>query len=312
MMRRAFLVLALVLAACAAPQARRDAPLRLRAQAAAAEAGLLHYAGDGPHVLLVGAPGLSPALFDVPGFGGLAPYLQRQGYDVWVVDWRDAPLTAGLPNLGRLAHGMAAHVNADGRGLYVVAHSLGGVAWLAAAGAPQAARVVFLAVPATLHMPIDPVAEFGLSSFAAPRSLADAALAYAGVRNDRRLLDELLWSYGAEPLDPARYGVYYRPLGPALLAELAGAVKARAWPAQVKTSLGEIKAPLRVFVGQTDSLAPTWQTYETYRLAGSADKRYRFVGRANRDSREYGHLSLVAGRGAVRDVFPLVAEALAD
>ena len=308
--RFVWLAAALLAVACAGPQVRRTAPERFRAHAAAAEAGLLHYPAAGPHVLVVGAPGLSPALFDVPGFGGLAPYLQHEGFDVWVIDWRDAPLTAGLAELGALAHGMAAEINADHRGLSLVAHSLGGVAWLAHDGAPPVDRYVFLAVPGSLRAPLDPVADFAKASWSGPHSLREAATLYEGVKTDRLLLTDLLWSYGAAPLDPARYERLYQPVGEPLLNELTAAIRAEAWPAQVTASLAALRSPVRVFVGQTDGLAPTWQTFETYRRAGSPDKHYRFVGRANGDHREYGHLSLLAGEGAAREVFPLVGAAL--
>lgn len=308
-MKHLLVALTLLAAACGAPQRRSAPPLAAAVAVHELELGLRHYAADGARVLLVGSPGTTAELFDAPGFGGLAPYLQRQGYDVWVVDWREAARTVSLEALAAALRATAAQLAAEGKPLRLFAHGLGGV--LTVLAAPPAEKVVFVAVPATLKHPLDPVTAFAAVPARREYSLAELAAAYSGTQ-DRKLLDDLLWSYGAAPVGERARLRMFAPVGPVLLGELGAAVRRGSWGERFDANLAALRVPTAVFVAQADALAPPWQTYETYKRGGAAQKSYRFFSRANGEKREYGHLSVLVGADAVQELFPFYAEALRD
>lgn len=308
-MKRLLLAFALVAASCSAPQRRAAPPLAAAVAVADLHLGLRHYASDGARVLIVGAPGTSIELFDLPGYGGLATYLQRRGFDVWVVDWREAPRTATLEQLAASLRAVADHLTADGKPLKVFAHSLGGV--VAIMASPRADAYVLVAVPATLKQPLDPVAAFAAAPPAGEHSLTELAPAYSGTQ-DRKLLDDLLWSYGVVPLGPQARARILAPVGPALLADLATAIGRGGWGERFDANLAATRVPTTVFVAQTDAVAPPWQTFETFKRVGAEKKTYRFFSRANGEKREYGHLSVLVGDDAVAETFPYFADALGD
>ncbi len=311
MMRRSLLLLCLLLLAASCASARRSGPVN-RADVQRGEnrgPSLHHYPGEGERVLIVGSPGISWRIFDVPGFGGLAPWLQNRGFDVWVLDWRDLPLTADLDAATDWVAAVMDQLGSE-RELMVVAHGLGGVNVIRAGRRDEVVRYVFLAVPGDLQYPLDPVMDFARQDWNAPHRLSEARNYKARPAAERRLLDALLFSYGTDPVSPAWLERQLTPVGPALLNDLAEALRRARWDERFEQGLASLTAPVTVLVGQTDAVAPPWQTYETYRKAGSQTRFYRFFSRALGDDREYGHVSLVVGKDAVRDVFPFVEEGL--
>lgn len=306
-MKHLLLSVALLSVACGAPQRRAAPPVAAAVAVNELQLGLRRFAGDGARVLLVGAPGTTVNLFDAPGYGGLAPYLQRRGYDVWVVDWRDAPRSAGLDALAAALRATVAQIAADGKPTRLFGHGLGGV--IAILAAPPVDGYVFVAVPATLKHPLDPIAEFAHASIGRESSLDELAASFSGTQ-DRKLLDDLLWSYGAAPLGERARLRMLAPVGTTLMNDLAAAIRQGGWGERFDANLKALRAPAAVFVAQTDAVAPPWQTYETYKRIGAAEKSYRFFSRANGERREYGHLSVLVGDDAVDELFPFYEEAL--
>lgn len=306
-MKRLALALTLFAVACGAPQRRATPPAAAAVAVNELRLGLRHYAAGGDRVLIVGAPGTTAELFDAPGYGGLAPYLQRRGYDVWLIDWRDAPLIADLDTLAAALRATAAQLAADGKPTRLFAHGLGGV--VAVLAAPAVERYVFVAVPATLKHPLDPIAAFAKTVATREASLAELAAAFSGTQ-DRKLLDDLLWTYGAAPLGERARLRMLAPVGAALMNDLAAAIRQGGWGERFDTNLRGLTAPAAIFVAQTDAMAPPWQTYETYKRTGATTKFYRFFSRANGERREYGHLSVLVGDDAVTELFPFYEEAL--
>lgn len=297
------------LAACATPVHRTGQPVvQLQLQSSSEAVGLRRYAGDGARILLVGNPGISPLLFDVPGYGGLAPYLQNQGFDVWVVDWKELPLHQDLAGLTRWLNEVLVHVGQDDE-VTVLAHGLGGIPAVLA-HTEHVQRYVFLATPGDLGKPLDPIASLAGRVWSRPHSLSDASPRGETPAQTQGRLEALLWNFGTHPVDANKLVQLFSPLGPALLQDLSTAIDRGGWGAAFEDQLAAISVPVTVLVGQTDAVAPPWQSHELYRKASSGTKYYRFFSRALGQQREYGHLSLVLGDDAVREIYPFILRAV--
>ena len=291
--------------ACATSAHRSQSPvMQLELQSTDEAVGLRHYHGAGERVLVVGNPGISPLLFDIPGYGGLAPYLQNAGYDVWVLDWKDLAKKSGLADLSRWAGHAIRHVGRD-EGVTVVAHGLGGVAVVMSEAADHVNRYVFLATPGNLGKPLEPVAALHEHEWTQAHTLSDVRPALAD-HSTGNVLEALLWNFGTLPVDAEKLTRLFTPVGPALLNELAVAVGRGGWGKGFEGNLADIGVPVTVLVGQTDAVAPPWQSYAVYENVGTETRFYRFFSRALGERREYGHLSMIVGDDAVREVYPFI------
>jgi len=58
--------------------------------------------------------------------------------------------------------------------------------------------------------------------------------------------------------------------------------------------------------GQIDTVVPPWLSFPGVSAISSREKLFHVFGRINGYSREYGHLGLVLGGGALKEVFPVI------
>lgn len=75
-----------------------------------------------------------------------------------------------------------------------------------------------------------------------------------------------------------------------------------------RNNLKRIKAPLLICAGSTDGMTPFVDVHFAFRKIGSKDKRFQVFGREQGCRTEYGHLDLVLGKNAPREVFPAIAD----
>ncbi len=311
-MTRAILLVLLSLAGCASPvRQASDAVYRSEVKTRAGSGGLRHYAGAGPAVLLLSSPGISGRIFDVPHYGGLAPYLQHKGFDVWVLDWQPLQRNANWEQAIRYVGDSLRYMSGQHPDLMVLAHGLGGVAVIASAPHLRVKRYVFLAVPGNLKSPLQPIKDFAAEKWSAPHGLADGIDLESKTGSRRNLYADLLWNYGIAPLKPAHIEPLFEPVGSAMLQDVANAIRRETWGTSFQQGLKHITQPSSVFVGQTDGIAPPWQTFATFQGIASEKKQYRFFSRANGESREYGHLSVLVGRDAANEIYPFLVDGLA-
>jgi pimeloyl-ACP methyl ester carboxylesterase len=71
-------------------------------------------------------------------------------------------------------------------------------------------------------------------------------------------------------------------------------------------ALREIHTPSLVIVGRADELADPLVGRGVYERLGSADKELVIAGRAEGFAADYGHVDLLIGPGARRDIFPRI------
>lgn len=309
-MIRTVLICALCMFMACLPAWRRREPVYISSLSSREDTvKLRHYPGSGGRVLLVGPPGLSARIFDVPGFGGLAPYLRHEGHDVWVLDWSSLAINGRPENLAAAAHAVITQLSTE-QPLSVFAYSLGGIPIVSAGAFLNVQRFVFLAVPGHLQLPMNPVQGFGTHPLQGSHSLAEGTGLTVKTGSPRSLYADTLWSYGSDPVRPETIAELFVPVGPQLLHAWQGAIREGSWGTAFENKLANLTQPAHVFSGQADAVAPPWQVHALFQKLGSKDKQYRFFSRANGESREFGHISLLVGADAAREVYPLLAEAL--
>jgi poly(3-hydroxyalkanoate) synthetase len=59
--------------------------------------------------------------------------------------------------------------------------------------------------------------------------------------------------------------------------------------------------------GEEDKLAPPESIRVVYRNVSSTDRTLRIFGPRSKDSAAYGHIDLILGKKAKREVFPVIA-----
>ncbi|MBT6178396.1 MAG: alpha/beta fold hydrolase [Deltaproteobacteria bacterium] len=70
----------------------------------------------------------------------------------------------------------------------------------------------------------------------------------------------------------------------------------------------KIEVPIFFVVGGLDQMAPPAVMVEAFRKVQSKDKRIEILSRANGYAHDYGHVDLVLGKTAPREVFPLLEQ----
>lgn len=75
-----------------------------------------------------------------------------------------------------------------------------------------------------------------------------------------------------------------------------------------RKEMGKIETPALFIAGNKDLLAPPPSVKDAYDAVASPEKRFIVASRGQALDANYGHLDLVLGRGAPKDIFPLVAD----
>jgi pimeloyl-ACP methyl ester carboxylesterase len=75
-----------------------------------------------------------------------------------------------------------------------------------------------------------------------------------------------------------------------------------------RKDLSKITAPVLLIAGNKDRLAPPPSVKDAYDAISSVDKKFVIASRGHSFQSNYGHLDLVLGRSAPKEIFPLVVE----
>lgn len=280
---------------------------------------------------------------DYPGREPLsfAKYLCREGHDVWVVELRGAGRSS-KPSLlfGKLrydwvfddyvVHDIPAAVArvlelTHRPAIHWVGHSMGGmlaypflttsdpeiVRSCVTVGAPSIAvlrsRMYDLALRAVWlldYVPFIPhryagraaapfakhvrklVERFFGSFFYNPRNMTDEALSCL-LTNAVENIPPTLVKQAAEWYGTKHYRSYYGTFS-------------------IRDNLHRIETPLLIVGGSIDELTPADDLKFVFDRVSSSDKEFVIVGRETGASDDYGHVDLILGKNAHRDVFPMI------
>jgi polyhydroxyalkanoate synthase len=130
-------------------------------------------------------------------------------------------------------------------------------------------------------------------------------------------LDELIWARGS--VGPEAQSLALRgalsPMYRGELGQLAEQLGRSAWSSldgvDWLQSAASWRLPLLVLAGRGDRIAPPDRVRPLYEQAGSADKSWLLYGRAQGHSHDYGHVDLLLGEEAGREVLPQISAWLA-
>lgn len=254
-----------------------------------------------------GAPGGTPAVlvhgnYAHRGFwltddgGGLAPYLARAGYDVWVPELRGhglspkaeefAGVTAEDHTRRDLPAVQEAVAEATGSEAVWVAHSAGGLYLLGALGRgwldPEEVRAV---------------AVFGTQ--------IDRGEAYLENRLVGGAVKGLLDLLGYLPAPRLGMGPEVEPAGE--MKELID-WKARGWVdgegVSYRDGLAGLDVPVRAYAGAADSDDPPEGCRMLLEEVGSSETSFVLLGEDGGFGRDYGHAEMVASSAAAEEVWP--------
>lgn len=327
-------------------EAGREAPRRFRANTRDGwRLALYRYAtARGAHrtpVLLCHGMSSNRWNMDGPGRLSMARYLARKGYDAWIVELRGAgrSMRPNWWNQKRYDWRFEDYVYHDAPAalrvvlretgaekIHWVGHSMGGmIAYALLMGPVQSkiASAVTLASP-TMSEVGHPMLDFGLPY----RSLLRFAPARVPIGLAARLgapwapllhwlmqrpLNELGFHSGS--LDAALLRALMLTaiddLPASLLREFARwydtkAMSDRYAMFDFTEHLERIHTPLFIISGSKDELTPARDLEYVYEHAGSRDKVFRVIGKAQGFAHDYSHADLVLGKHAPDEVYPLI------
>lgn len=282
--------------------------------------------------------------FEVEGDASLPAVLARDGFDVWLVDMRGRP-DAGAPGwyFGRRTfdYDLDAFVREDMDAMlgYVVArtgardvawvgHSLGGMiayARLGAMGEPRIGALVTVGspgffAPASHHLlrfyelspalallpalPADSLAwlEATVGVALSPQMLSDTIFQNDNIpRETYRLLEQVGVNDAAKP----ELRQFLRSVRRGEFVSADGSVS-------YTQALSAIQTPALVIVGRADELADPLVGRGVYERLGSRDKELVVAGKAEGFSTDFGHVDLLVGPAARREIFPRIVRWLEE
>jgi polyhydroxyalkanoate synthase len=273
--------------------------------------------------------------FELEGDGSLPLVLSRAGFDVWLVDLRGRPDTAARDGSSLHDYDIDDLVRYDLDAIlgYVLAqthakdvawvgHSLGGMVAYARLGTMHETRIGALvtvgspglfapasrailrgieAEGALAIVPGIPVETFAaldghLGISLAPSSLEDAIFTRENIPAETYArLEEVGVSDGSK-----------RELRQFSRCVRAGEFVSADGRVSYTRALGAITVPSLVLVGRADELADPLIGREVFEHLGSQDKELVVAGRAEGFSTDFGHVDLLVGPSARRDVFPRI------
>lgn len=294
-------------------------------------------------VLLVHGLGTNRFDVDFPDARySLAKYLHGQGFDTWIVELRGAGLSRKTRWISRAMTALKTdwtfddyvfkdlpaavkHIQtATGRKkLHWVGHSLGGTLVYAAIenlGSKVCASGV------TLGAAMSATAKAGLVKFLLKvdpfvkrmpcvpmKRLAQAGIPL--VRWIAPLEDNFFYAIDNIELGVMETGlkVAVENVSSALFLQLHDWYKHNHFRSKdhsfsYRDRLKTIRSPFLICAGSVDGLTGYPDVHFAYREIGSKEKRFQVFSRETGCRTEYGHMDLVLGRNAPREVFPVVAE----
>jgi homoserine acetyltransferase len=75
-----------------------------------------------------------------------------------------------------------------------------------------------------------------------------------------------------------------------------------------RAAMANVSAPALVIAGAVDRLATPASVAAAFEQLGSADKTLVVLGTEHKDGMDYGHGDLLFGRGAPKEVYPLLRD----
>lgn len=296
---------------------------------------LHRHPADGPPVLVVHGIASNARFWDLSPERSLAVALNNAGYDAWLLDLRghgEATLDAAgrrqrqgwsIDDYGR--HDLPAAIDhvrqATGYDkVGYVGHSMGGMVaavYTAWHGDDHLAALAVLGSPLDFRHP-EPLLHIGRHFMATGTMFARIPVPAvskmsAPIRELPMHADDIL--FAASNMDePTREAMYRRgtsPFSRGELQQLGQTVRRGAFTSvdgdrDYARSLATLEVPLLVMAGRADHIAPPDRVRPWVEHAGSTDKTFEVLGKANGYRHDYGHLDMAVGVDAPSEVHPVL------
>ena len=249
-------------------------------------------------VLLVSGAGSNMEIWQ-----GLKKYLARKGYDVWMADIADGEkwnfdefVKEGIPAMLAQIPGRPHWIGYDAGGLALLAFLSSNPGH---PGKAPLGRGICIACPIKPEIPNKAVKEALDAQRSNPRSPAlsesPITLLLANDGLEEPQLQRFLSNGRSETMlqDAVRWyekGCWCSSDGSRNYAD----------------GLASVTSPVLFVSGQIDTVVPPWLSFPGVSAISSREKLFHVFGRINGYSREYGHLGLVLGGGALKEVFPVI------
>jgi len=280
---------------------------------------------------------------DGPGRVSMARFLQRYGYDVWVVELRGAgrstrPTWWNGKSFNWTFEDYVQHDapailrtvlrETGARHVHWVGHSMGGMIAYALLMSPMHKKItsaVTLGSP-TMSNVGHPLIDFGVPYRGLLRWLSGripigtaarfaAPFAPLATRFLNDTIAELGWHPGNADLPLLRTLMLTAvdDLPASLLREFARWYETKAMSDRYAMfdfteHLERVTTPIMIIAGSKDGLTPARDLERVYERVASPDKAFRVIGKANGFAHDYSHADLVLGLHAPDDVYPVVLE----
>jgi pimeloyl-ACP methyl ester carboxylesterase len=275
-------------------------------------------------------------LFSVGEDSGLAPFLAKEGFDVWNLSLRGTgrslkPLKAGPESwslddmIERDLPAVIGHVQKETRSRNVIwlGYEVGGLlayGYLEKRGRAGVAALVTIGTPVTFTHQEQELMK-GLLRVDESPTLKKLFL-YLNMSFLGRLLIPLIPKI--EELFYNRENIHDEikeklledllvDINPGILQHLLLIIRRGEFVSakgdfNYRKNLTQIQIPILLIGGEGDKVAPPSAIRGVYEAVGSADRTLRIFGPRSKDSVAYGHIDLVLGKKALQEVFPVIGK----
>jgi len=270
---------------------------------------------------------------DLDEGASLARYLAARGLDVWAIDLRNHGDSRTRPKDGeKVAEvGFDDYVRKDAPAAVAlvrsrtgapavlwVGHSMGGMVGygLLGRGAPDVAALVAIASPGSVH-------EEGLVRFIAGAASVTSVLPQLHSRALTRMHAAVFggwveWHYDNLIYNRVNLSGHERRLLIGTAVDNLTRAESRQFRGWMKhdtfvsrdghddyaANLSKIRVPALLVSGTADRLVPSPNVQFVMEHLGSTDKTHRIFGRSEGDAHDWGHVDLIAGKLAQKEVWP--------